>query len=71
MSEPFKIEKGVPFVDSHKTYPFAEMDVGDSFLVPHNTAPKAQPAASAYGYKHGKKFATRNTADGLRIWRIA
>jgi len=32
----FEIEKNVPIV-SRKTYPFSDMEIGDSFSVPHRS----------------------------------
>jgi hypothetical protein len=65
-----KIEKNVPLP---VTYPFAKMDVGDSFAVPpdvHRTT--VSIAALRYGRKHDMKFSTRKTPDGtIRCWRIA
>ena len=63
------IDKGIPMP---KRYPFAEMDVGDSFAVPatiHRTT--VSIAAKRFGDKHGVKFATRKLPDGtLRCWRV-
>ena len=71
MSE-FKIEKDVEMpVQKRRThrYPFASMEVGDSFLT---TEPKQliQPAASAAGRYSDKKFVTRAVQGGIRVWRV-
>lgn len=51
-------------------YPFAEMKVGDSFLVPAEIAPRASSAAGNYAKANKPmKFLTRQTPEGLRIWR--
>lgn len=66
-----KIEKGVPMPKNKRAtkYPFAEMEVGDSFYVePDNGSIHA--AASWYGKRNNKKFATRKEGEGRRIWRI-
>ena len=63
------IDKGVPMP---KRYPFAEMDVGDSFVVPPNIARTTVAiAALRYSRKHGVKFVVRLTPDRtLRCWRV-
>lgn len=52
-------------------WPFRHMKVRDSFLVPKWMPDyRARNAASNYGRRHGMKFTTRITSDGLRVWRI-
>lgn len=75
-----KIEKNVPIPDAMRfgkprKYPFAEMDVGDSFFAP-NVGISAMAGSITYASKrHGKKFATRflteNGVKGVRVWRVA
>lgn len=53
------------------TYPFKEMQVGDSILIENEPDwQKAVNAAFMWGKKFGVKFMSRRTADGMRIWRI-
>ena len=55
-------------------YPFAIMEVGDSFMIPSLDAKKirsARTAATLYGRNHKKKFISRKQENGLRVWRIA
>jgi len=48
-------------------YPFADMEVGQSFEIPAN----GRTAASVYGARTNKKFATRKMEDGtFRCWRL-
>lgn len=67
-----RIDKNVPMP---VRYPFADMQVGDSFAVPktvHRTT--VSIAALRYGRKHGMKFAVRQTDPinkSLRCWRVA
>ena len=65
-----KVDKGIPFPQK---YPFADMAVGDSFVVPpevHRST--VSVAANRYGRKHGVKFTVRLTPDRtLRCWRVA
>jgi hypothetical protein len=68
-----KIEKGVPLPPKRKreaTYPFANMAVGDSFLMPDFIV-NATSIACTYARRGGFKVATRKTRDGVRVWRIA
>ena len=54
-------------------YPFAIMDVGDSFLIEGDNShewKRARTAASTYGGRNGAKFASRIVGNGLRIWRV-
>ncbi len=53
-------------------YPFAQMDVGQSFLITADV--KASTIRSAVGAFCKRnpgtgKFAVRGTEDGLRVWR--
>lgn len=64
-----RIDKGIPMP---RKFPFEEMEVGDSFVVPPDThRTTVNIAAKRFGDKHGMKFATRTMPDGtLRCWRI-
>lgn len=67
-----QIDKNVPLPDTKQssTYPFADMEVGDSFFVEGATPNKLQNAASHWRKKRNMKFAARREANGTRIWRI-
>jgi len=67
-----KIEQGVPIPKLYLSiYPFAEMVVGDSFLVPLKERHRAASAVSSFARKHpGVKFVTRKVAGGIRVWRV-
>ncbi len=62
------IDKNVPLP---ARFPFEQMEVGDSFVVPsgmHRTT--VSIAALRYGRKHRMKFITRKMPDGtIRCWR--
>ncbi len=74
----FTIETNIP-VPSRKggrsgsKYPFAQMDVGHSFLVGSDV--KATTIRSAVGAftKDNKdfKFVVRAVPEGIRVWRVA
>lgn len=72
------IEKGVPITDGRGVgksagrppkYPWAEMEVGDSFKadVPPDVL---RASASGYARRNGGKFIVRVDGDGSRAWRV-
>ena len=65
-----RVDKNIPL--PHR-YPFAEMDVGDSFEVPaHVKRTAVNVSAKRYGQARGMKFTVRLTPDRkLRCWRVA
>lgn len=80
----FKIEKGHELPQSSRgrkesQYPFASMEVGDSFFMPipdeaDFTAHRSRLAQAAYHFKHRNpayNFTTAKEAGGVRCWRIA
>ena len=64
-----KVEKHIPIP---MKYPFDQMELGDSFLIPQTVKRQTVSiAALRYGNKHGMKFTTRKMSDGsYRCWRI-
>ncbi len=83
-----KIEKGVPIVGSRGGqydvvhYPWAAMEISDSFMIAMNgadkrTVEKKQSSLSRAGYLFVKKhqpssrFVTRQVDGGVRVWRVA
>jgi hypothetical protein len=65
-----KIEKNIAVPTS--SYPFDQMEVGDSFVVIDQTKiAGARVAAYNCGMRKEKKFASRRVTEGVRIWRIA
>lgn len=70
----FKLSKSVPLPGTQggegiARYPFAEMDVGDSFLVPHSLSESVKAACYSYGRRHRMKFVSRKVGNGRRVWR--
>jgi hypothetical protein len=53
------------------TYPFAEMEVGDSFFVPGKKSSQLGNFCSYQRLKTGRKFTVRQVDGGCRIWRTA
>ena len=71
----YKIQKNISMPPARPgrrahTYPFADMDVGDSFKVSPAKTKTAQQYAYAFGKKNKQKFAARRVAGGTRIWRV-
>lgn len=74
----YSIDKNVPTPSSWKQrkleYPFASMEVGDSFYVADGSNSERYRIYSAGYYfndKYGKKwkFTVRKDGDGFRVWR--
>lgn len=69
----YVIEKGVPLPANFRRdrYPFGAMEVGDSFAVPTRKVRAAISSASQHGKRTGRKYVSRKSDDGIRIWRVA
>ena len=74
----YQIEKDVPVAPKRGgrggEYPFAAMEIGDSFFVPgdaHRTQYRVSSAVSHYAARTGRKFTTRRVEGGVRCWRTA
>lgn len=69
----YPIEKGIemPSTNGKTKYPFATMEIGDSFFVEGKEKKnKVMSAVSQNSRRHApKKFTTRFTDDGIRVWR--
>jgi len=70
-----KIEKSIPMQPQKRpqgtVYPWHDMKVNDSFLVPHAKRNAVYVAATDFGRRHGKKFTVRTTDEGIRVWRVS
>jgi hypothetical protein len=69
----YSIDKNIPLA-SKKAYPFDEMEVGDSFLIPC-TDPKKISLIRAQINNAKKRYpnkviSTRKEEDGLRVWLL-
>lgn len=66
-----KIDKGIPIPPSNtgSRYPFAHMEVGDSFFAETRQS-KMTAAARNWGVRLKRKFVTRKESNGTRVWRI-
>lgn len=73
MSEKIKIEKGIkgPATRMAGKYPFKDMEIGDSFLVPFESEMTIRTRAYHFGGTNpGFKFTVRKVQNGIRCWRI-
>lgn len=68
-----KIEKSVPVMRQVRpqstAYPWHDMKVNDSFLVPLSRRSAVYVSASQFGKRWGMKFICRTTKEGVRVWR--
>ena len=72
MSE-FDISKGIDIPDGRASYPFEEMEVGDSFFIPCEDRKEANRRAAnarnaSYRYVE-RKYMARLVDGGVRVWR--
>lgn len=69
----YKLENNIPAPKAHHAckYPLGTMEVGDSFVAPESEASKLRNASHTYGKKKGRKYVTRTTDEGVRVWRVA
>ena len=64
----FEIEKGIPVPPGRARYPFAEMEVGDSFVADETAAASAR----VWGRRKDVKFRQVKIGQNqFRVWRIA
>lgn len=78
MSSEYKIEKNVPLSPrswkGKPKYPWAQMDPGDSFVVPGEgrTLKVLQTTILTSARRHKpKRFSTRIEGGNVRVWRTA
>jgi len=71
----YKLDDNVPLPEANtqSSYPFAEMQVGQSFFAPGKTTDQLSNAAGHWRKKKGMKFTIRKTVEndiaGARCWR--
>jgi hypothetical protein len=68
----YTVDRAVPLPDwaPRSRYPFAKMQIGDSILFRDpDEQERVLNAAYSFARRHGWKFVTRQTEDGMRIWR--
>ena len=67
----FKIDKNVSLWRKTVTakYPFANMQVGDSFFVPGKKSKNMAGSVANAARTRNAKYATRAVDGGVRVWR--
>lgn len=70
-----KVEKGIPLPPIERgrpvKWPFATMEIGESFFMKGCTKSSVATACNQKGRKFGRKFAMRAGDGGYRVWRVA
>lgn len=79
----FKIRKNVPLPESRNSkpcaYPFDDMEIGDSFVVPLDgrdpvkLRARVSSSCVSWGKKHRARFVTRivpGAGGGIGVWRV-
>lgn len=71
-----EIERGIPIPKERTrypgkkiTYPWKDMEVGDSFFLSSANTNSVCSAARVYARFNRAKFITRTYDDGVRVWR--
>jgi hypothetical protein len=74
------VEKGIPMPKvrtrgrnggRRPEYPWATMEIGDSFLFPDHICRGTPYRLCKYASVDGREFRARRTPDGFRCWRVA
>ncbi len=69
------IDKNIPAPKTRSKrdkYPWKGMDIGDSFFVPIDQAPKTFiTVCYIAGKMHDRKFSCRKEEAGYRVWRVS
>ena len=67
-----QIEKNIPLPPEKKrnTYPYKQMDIGESFLVSEGKMQIVCNANYRPSKAMGMKFIARKEGNGVRVWRI-
>lgn len=61
---------GMPVPRVVYAYPYEEMDIGDSFVVPVSARQKVLNANYRAGKRLGMRFEARTEGENVRIWRV-
>ena len=69
-----KIDKDIPMpqdkLGRKPKYPWMDMDVGDSFLLPGKSIHHAASLMVRWQERGGRRYSARTVPEGVRIWRI-
>lgn len=71
------IERGIPIPDIERGrpkrgfYPWADMAIGDSFLIVGSDSAPVSTMKKQASIKYGCEYIQRRTGNGIRVWRVA
>lgn len=66
-----EISKDIPLPLPRRRYPYAEMQVGESFLVDGGSLQVVCNANYRAGKRLSRKFIARREEGGVRVWRTS
>lgn len=71
----YAVEKGIPIPKpksggAPSKYPWDQLAVGDSFLVPDKTKKTFSSQLLYRGKRNGCKYIARDVEGGVRVWRV-
>lgn len=68
-----KVERNVPLEPprNRTTYPYRQLEVGESFFVPGAIHATIATQAWRWGKRLERKYETRKRPGGVRVWRTA
>lgn len=66
-----EVEKSVPLPEGKKRYPYASMDIGDSFFVGDGKLQVVCNANYRASKRLGMQFIARKEPEGVRVWRVS
>lgn len=71
--EAIQIERGIGMPKPRVVfaYPYEEMEVGDSFVVPADARAKVLNANYRASKRLGMRFQAKTEGDVIRVWRVA
>lgn len=66
-----KVEKDVPIPagDNRSKYPFAELEIGDSFTVEKSKYSSLRNLASYRKNRYGETYVVKVEGEKVRVWR--
>ena len=73
----YKIEKKIPLENKatrKSPFPFAAMEIGDSFFVPTKDYSRRKVSNDVFyqnSTRSGKRYVTRTEDSGVRVWRVS
>ena len=66
-----EVSRDVPVPEPRRRYPYVDMDIGDSFVMPAGSSMQVVCNANyRAGKRLGRKFIARKLEGGIRVWRV-